>query len=79
MVVTKLVHERKAAEAVVGIVWKRYGNRAFRVDLRGDNARALRLAAKRGWCWWPRPDRPDVCALTRVGAEVAARHGGGAG
>lgn len=67
--------ERKNAEAVVAVAFRNFGTHAFRVDPQGDNAKALKLAEKRGWCWWPGDDR---CALTAAGIEQASAHLGGA-
>jgi hypothetical protein len=65
--------QRRQAEAVTVIVWRNFGNRAFRVDPRGKHAGPLRDAERLGLAWWPGADR---CALTPKGAELAAEYRG---
>jgi hypothetical protein len=68
--------ERRAAECVVVIAWRNYGNRAFRVNLRGKHAAPLRDAERLGLAWWPATDR---CAVTARGAELATQYAGTGG
>jgi hypothetical protein len=65
------VEQRRAAEAVTVIAWRNYGNRAFRVNLRGKHAAPLRDAERLGLAWWPAEDR---CALTTAGAQLASEY-----
>ena len=56
--------ERAEARYVIQQVWKNFGNRAFRVDPKGQHFAPLQAAERRGWCWFPGKDR---CALTEAG------------
>jgi|GEM_PF-4547341 len=68
--------QRRQAEAVTVIVARNYGNRAFRVDLKGRHARPLKDAERLGLAWWPADDR---CALTERGMALAAEYRGEGG
>jgi len=68
--------QRRQAEAVTVVVARNFGNRAFRVDLKGRHAKPLRDAERLGLAWWPAADR---CALTAAGMALAAEYRGEGG
>jgi hypothetical protein len=68
--------QRRQAEAVTVVVARNFGNRAFRVDLKGRHAAPLRDAERLGLAWWPADDR---CALTPRGMALAAEYRGEGG
>lgn len=51
---------------------RRYRRRAFRVDVGGSNAAALKACERKGWVWFQAPDR---CSITADGERALEPYG----